>query len=185
MAKTPSAMPPLGTYAPAFALTDVISGKQVQLEKVAGKVGTVICFICNHCPYVKHIIHELPHMAHQYMPKGIQFITISSNDISQHPDDSPENMKKFAQEHQFPFVYLYDETQEVAAAYQARCTPDFFVFNHQLELVYRGQLDDARKGNDLPVTGESIRIALDCLINNKAIPDDQKPSLGCGIKWRA
>ncbi|MDP3705793.1 MAG: thioredoxin family protein [Legionellaceae bacterium] len=184
MAKTPSAMLPLGTLAPSFSLIDVVSEKQINLDKHAGKVATVIFFICNHCPYVKHIVDELPKLAHQYMPKGIQFIAINANDVTQYPDDSPENMKKLAMEYDFPFVYLFDETQEVAMAYQAKCTPDFFVFNNKLELVYRGQLDDARLGNTVEVTGESIRVALDALINNKAVPEDQKPSLGCSIKWK-
>ncbi len=184
MAKTPSAMLPLGTPAPEFVLTDVISGQSIRLTKHAGKVATVIFFICNHCPYVKHIAHELPNLAHDYSNKGVQFIAINSNDITQYPDDSPVKMQDFAKAYGIPFAYLFDETQEVALAYEAKCTPDCFVFDHDLQLVYRGQFDDARPGNDTAVTGNAIRVALNCLINKIAIPDNQKPSLGCGIKWK-
>lgn len=183
MAKTPSAMLPLGTQAPAFSLTDVISGTPIRLDKAAGETATVIFFICNHCPYVKHVIDELPRLAKDYMSKGVSFIAINSNDVIQYPDDSPENMKQFADEHQFPFVYLFDETQEVAMAYQAKCTPDFYVFDDKLQLVYRGQLDDSRLGNSIKTNGKSIRDALDCLIHHQPISAEQKPSLGCSIKW--
>lgn len=185
MAKTPSAMLPLGTDAPSFSLNDVVTNQQVRLESHKGRVGTVIFFICNHCPYVKHIIDELPKLARDYQDRGIQFIAINSNDVVRYPDDSPENMKKLAIEKNFPFVYLFDETQEVAKAYQAQCTPDFYVFDHALRLVYRGQLDDSRLGNTLPVTGESIRLALDNLIEGQPISESQRPSLGCSIKWKA
>lgn len=184
MAKTPSAMLPLGTEAPAFSLIDVISNKLIHLEEVAGNVATVIFFICNHCPYVKHIQHELPHIANDYKDKGVQFIAINSNDSTQYPDDSPENMLRVAKECHYPFPYLYDETQEVAKAYEAKCTPDFYVFNHELSLVYRGQFDNSRLGNNIKVTGVCIRNALDCLINNTPINEEQKPSLGCSIKWK-
>ncbi len=184
MAKTPSAMLPLGTDAPSFCLNDVITNQSIRLENHKGHLATVIFFICNHCPYVKHIIDELPKLSHDYQNKGIQFIAINSNDITRYPDDSPENMKKLAIEKSFPFVYLFDETQEVAKAYQAQCTPDFYVFDHALKLVYRGQLDNSRPGNTLPVTGESIRTALDNLIEGKAVSTQQQPSLGCSIKWK-
>lgn len=184
MAKTISAMLPLGNQAPMFNLNDVVSGRAIRLDKHKGDVATVIFFICNHCPYVKHIIDELPKLARDYLGRGAQFIAINANDVQQYPDDSPENMKKLALEKNFPFVYLYDETQDVAKAYQAQCTPDFYVFDQHLQLVYRGQLDDSRLGNTIPVTGKSIRTALDCLIENQPIPTDQQASLGCGIKWK-
>lgn len=184
MAKTESAMLALGTTAPSFALIDVVSQKLVTLEKAKGKVATIIAFICNHCPYVKHIQEELPRLANDFSKLGVAMIAINANDVSQYPDDSPEQMRITAQSLGFPFPYLYDETQEVALAYQARCTPDFFVFDHHLELVYRGQLDDARPANASPVNGASIREALQALINKKPIPVLQKPSLGCNIKWK-
>lgn len=184
MAKVPSAMLPLGTQAPDFLLTDTVSNEALSLKKVAGKCATVIFFICNHCPYVKHIIAELPIVANAYKDKKISFLAINSNDISSYPDDSPDNMKKLAQEYNFPFPYLFDETQEVAKAYDARCTPDFYIFDKNLELVYRGQFDDSRLGNNIKVTGNSIRQALDHILNNLTIPADQKPSLGCSIKWK-
>ncbi len=184
MAKVPSAMLPLGTHAPDFLLTDTISNKSLSLKKLAGKSATVIFFICNHCPYVKHIIAELPKVANAYKDKQVSFIAINSNDTSSYPDDSPENMQKLAKEYNFPFPYLFDETQEVALAYDARCTPDFFVFDKDLSLVYRGQFDDSRLGNNIKVTGNSLRRALDHILDNLTVPEDQKPSLGCSIKWK-
>lgn len=184
MAKTASTMLPLGTYAPQFSLIDVVSGKPVSLKGNKDALATVIMFICNHCPYVKHVNKELTRLANDYMCKEIRFIAINSNDIDKYPDDSPENMKKIALEQDYPFPYLFDETQEVAKAYQAACTPDFFVFNKDNMLSYRGQLDDSRPGNHIKVNGNSIRLALDCLLNNKPIPDLQKPSMGCNIKWK-
>lgn len=185
MSKTPSSMLPLGTQAPEFALIDVVSGETVRLNKQNKATGTVIMFICNHCPYVKHVNPELIRLANDYMHKGIRFIAINSNDIVNYPDDAPENMQKTALELGYPFPYLFDETQEVALAYQAKCTPDFFVFNKEHALVYRGQLDDSRMGNQIELTGNSIRDALDCLLENKLVPsEEQKPSLGCNIKWK-
>lgn len=184
MAKVPSAMLPLGTQAPDFLLTDTVSNKVLSLQKLAGKHATVIFFICNHCPYVKHIIAELPKVANTYQSKGVSFIAINSNDVARYPDDSPENMAKTAKSYNFPFPYLFDETQEVAQAYDARCTPDFYVFDKKLSLVYRGQFDDSRLGNNIMVTGDSIRRALDRLLDNLTVPEDQKPSLGCSIKWK-
>ena len=184
MAKVPSAMLPLGTRAPDFLLTDTISKKVMSLKKIAGKNATVIFFICNHCPYVKHIIAELPKVANAYSKKGVSFIAINSNDFSRYPDDSPENMAKIAENYNFPFPYLFDETQEVAQAYDARCTPDFYVFDSELSLVYRGQFDDSRIGNNIIVTGSSIRQALDRIIDGLSVPKEQKPSLGCSIKWK-
>lgn len=184
MSRTESFMLPLGTIAPNFELEDVISGKRVKLKETPDFVATVIMFICNHCPYVKHINTELTKLALEYMPKKIRFMAISSNDVENYPDDSPENMRITAQEEQYPFPYLYDETQEVAKAYNAACTPDFYVFDNKLSLVYRGQLDDSRPGNSIPVSGSSIRNALNCLLNNTTIDPVQKPSLGCNIKWK-
>lgn len=177
-------MLPLGTQAPDFLLVDTISGNQISLHSVNETTATVIMFICNHCPYVKHINPELARLADEYSAKGIRFIAINSNNTDAYPDDSPENMKQTAKEQHYPFPYLFDETQEVAKAYQATCTPDFFVFNPQLNLVYRGQLDDSRPGNMKEPNGASIRMALDCLLAKQPIPAEQKPSIGCNIKWK-
>lgn len=184
MAKTASNMVKLGTNAPDFQLRDVLSDRHVSLAEPKQYKATVIMFICNHCPYVKHINPELTILANDYLSKGVRFIAINSNDITNYPDDSPENMKISAAENHYPFPYLFDETQEVARAYQAACTPDFFIFNAQLSLAYRGQLDDSRPGNGIPVTGSSIRQALDCILNDTPINFVQKPSLGCNIKWK-
>ena len=184
MSKTPSAMLPLGTQAPDFSLINVINGEMTSLSANADQMATVIMFICNHCPYVKHVQPELSHLANDYSNKNIRFIAINANDTSQYPDDSPENMKTIALEQRYPFPYLFDETQEVAKAYQAKCTPDFFVFDKNLKLVYRGQFDESRLGNNIKVNGNSIRIAMDCLLANKPVPIEQKPSLGCNIKWK-
>lgn len=185
MVATPSQMIPLGTKAPAFELQDTISGEMISLDEIKSEKGTVVMFICNHCPYVKHVSSLLPELANEYMEKGISFVAISSNDVESYPDDSPDNMKKFAEEHNFPFPYLFDESQEVARAYSAVCTPDTFVFDGNMELVYRGQLDASRPKNDIPVTGKDIRAALDALLRGEPISQDQKPSIGCSIKWKA
>ncbi|HAZ7572591.1 thioredoxin family protein [Legionella sp. PATHC032] len=184
MARTLSNMLPLGTVAPHFELMDVVSGSKVKFRETPRYVATVIMFICNHCPFVKHINTELTQLANDYIPKGIRFLAINSNDVASYPDDSPENMMITAETHQYPFPYLFDETQEVAKAYNAACTPDFFVFDSDLSLVYRGQLDDSRPGNGIPVTGSSIRQALDYLLNNRPLDFEQKPSIGCNIKWK-
>ena len=184
MAKTESTMLPLGTKAPSFSLMDVVTGKAIHLKVEQTFSATVIMFICNHCPFVRHINTELSRLANDYIPKGVRFIAINSNDIGAYPDDSPELMKHTAIAHQYPFPYLFDETQEVALAYQAACTPDFYIFDHNLLLVYRGQLDDSRPGNNIPVTGASIRAALDNILENKEISQLQKPSIGCNIKWK-
>ncbi|KTD75015.1 thioredoxin family protein [Legionella waltersii] len=185
MAKTPSNMLPLGTEAPHFELNDVTTGHRVKISDTNKYKATVIMFICNHCPYVKHVNEELTRLANDYIPKGIQFVAINSNDIVNYPDDSPDLMKKSAELNRYPFPYVFDETQEVAEAYKAACTPDFYVFDSQLSLVYRGQLDDSRPGNGVPVTGDSIRRALDCVLQDKSVDIEQKPSLGCNIKWKA
>lgn len=185
MAKTASRMLPLGTKAPWFSLTDVVLNKTVQLSEPTGEKATIIFFICNHCPYVKHIQAELTRLAKDYIPQNIRFIAINSNNITDYPDDSPEHMKQVALEQGYPFPYVFDETQEIAKAYDAACTPDFYVFDEQLSLVYRGQLDDSRPGNAIPPTGQSIRDVLDALLTNTPVSSDQKPSIGCNIKWRA
>lgn len=183
MAVTPSTMIALGSKAPVFSLPDVVSGKTVSLYELSAK-ATVIMFICNHCPFVKHVNAELVRMANDYIPKGISFIAISSNDVINFPEDSPEKMKQNAKEFGFCFPYLYDGSQEVAKAYNAACTPDFFIYDKDLKLAYRGQLDDSRPSNGLPVTGKDMREALDLLLCGKDIPAEQKPSIGCNIKWK-
>lgn len=184
MAQTPSTMVSLGTKAPNFSLPDTVSGKNLSLENLKSEKATVIMFICNHCPFVKHVNKELVRLANDYIPKGISFIGISSNDVANYPEDSPEKMKQVAKELGYPFPYLYDESQEVARAYDAACTPDFFIYDKELKLVYRGQLDDSRPSNGIPVTGKDIRAALDCLLGGKLISSEQKPSIGCNIKWK-
>jgi thiol-disulfide isomerase/thioredoxin len=184
MARTPSAMVSLGTKAPGFTLTDTVSGRQFLFFDVKGKKGTVIMFICNHCPFVKHVNQELVKLANEYAVKGIGFAAINSNDAENYPDDSPDKMKEVALRLKYPFPYLFDETQEVAKAYNAACTPDFFIYDSEGHLVYRGQLDDSRPGSDIPVTGRDIRHALDSLLNNQPIPVEQRPSIGCNIKWK-
>jgi peroxiredoxin len=176
-------MLPLGTPAPDFTLPDTVSGKETSLADLQSDLATVIMFICNHCPYVKHVQPELVRLAGQYQPKGVAFIAISSNDVQKYPEDSPERMKEIAREWNFTFPYLYDASQEVARAYDAACTPDFYIFNRQMRLVYRGQLDDSRPGKG-ELTGKDIRAALDNLLAGKAISEDQKPSIGCSIKWK-
>lgn len=184
MARTPSNMLPLGTKAPEFNLIDAVSGEHYSLDHLKGPKGTLVIFMCNHCPFVIHVLDEIVNLAAEYKNKSIDTIAISSNDIENYPDDSPDKMKALAQKHDFTFPYLYDETQQVAKAYDAACTPDFYLFDNNLRLVYRGQLDNSRPGNGIPVTGEDLRKAIDSLLAGKTIPDDQKPSLGCNIKWK-
>ncbi|MBD0850966.1 thioredoxin family protein [Maribacter arenosus] len=183
MADTPSNMLPLGTKAPPFELMDTVSGKTLSLNGLKGEIGTIILFICNHCPFVIHINPEITKMAKEYQEKGISFIAISSNDIINYPQDAPHLMKQKAKEAGYGFPYLYDETQEVAKAYRAACTPDIYLFDKALGLVYRGQLDDSRPGNDIPVTGKDLRDAIEALIAGREINPNQKPSIGCSIKW--
>ena len=185
MARTPSNMIPLGTVAPGFTLYDTVSGDDLTLFELRGDVATVVYFICNHCPFVIHVNEELVRVANDYIPKKVSFIAISSNDIVNYPDDSPHLMRKRAQELNYPFPYLYDESQEVALAYDAACTPDIYVFDKNLKLSYRGQLDDSRPGNDIEVTGGDLRYALDCLVEGKENKNPQKPSIGCNIKWKS
>jgi peroxiredoxin len=184
MAAVPSKMIPLGTKAPDFSLPDTVSGKTLSLSKLKSQKATVIMFICNHCPYVKHVNHELVRLANDYIPKGVAFIAISSNDVAQYPEDAPDKMKEVAKRLGYPFPYLYDESQEVARAYDAACTPDIYIFDKDLKLAYRGQLDDSRPGSDAPVTGKDVRAALDNLLLGKSVSADQKPSIGCNIKWK-
>lgn len=184
MARTPSVMTPLGKKAADFILPDTVSGDELSLLQLKGKVATVLLFICNHCPYVKHVNAELVKLGNDYKNKGISFIAISSNDAARYPEDGPEQMKLVATQLKYPFPYLYDATQEIAKIYEAACTPDFFIFDEDLLLVYRGQLDDSRPGNEKPVTGTDIRRALDALVKGEAVSEDQKPSIGCNIKWR-
>lgn len=184
MARTPSNMIPLGITAPDFTLSDTISGKQFSLDELKSDKATLIMFICNHCPFVKHVNAELVRLANDYLPSGVKFIAISSNDAAAYPDDAPDKMKETALALRYPFPYLYDESQQVARAYDAACTPDFYLFDGQMKLVYRGQLDDSRPSTDLPVTGKDIRQALDCLLSGKPVDPLQKPSIGCNIKWR-
>ncbi|MCB4799734.1 thioredoxin family protein [Neotamlana laminarinivorans] len=184
MANTPSNMLPLGTKAPDFNLPDTISEKQISLKKLKGKNGTVIMFICNHCPFVIHVNKTVVNLANAYAEKGISFIAISSNDVVNYPQDAPDKMKLHAKANNYPFPYLYDENQEVAKAYDAACTPDFYLFNAELHLVYRGQFDDSRPGNNLPVTGKDLKHAIECLLNNTINETTQKPSIGCNIKWK-
>lgn len=184
MAQTPSNMLPLGTRAPDFALPDTVSGRNLSRDQLRGARGTVVLFICNHCPFVKHINAGLVGAARDYKPKGIAFVAISSNDVANHPDDSPDMMKVVAEQLGYPFPYLYDASQDVAKAYQAACTPDLYLFDANLACVYRGQFDDARPGNSQPVTGKDLRAAMDALLGGQPVDPAQKPSVGCNIKWK-
>ncbi|MCG1035988.1 thioredoxin family protein [Polaribacter sargassicola] len=184
MARTESNEFAVGTKAPDFTLINTVDNSLVTLQEAKGEKGTVIMFICNHCPFVIHVNEELVKMANEYQQKGIGFIAISSNDVENYPQDSPELMKELAKTEKYPFPYLYDETQEVAKAYDAACTPDFYVFDAGLKAVYHGQLDDSRPGNGKPVTGKDLRSSMDNLLENKSIIESQKPSMGCGIKWK-
>ncbi len=184
MALTPSRMLPLGTKAPAFELIDTITGEKMSLEELKSPIATVIMFICNHCPFVKHIQTGLAEFAKKFQAKDISFIAINSNDITAYPEDAPDKMRELAKKLNFTFPYLFDETQAVAKAYDAACTPDFYIFDRDLKCVYRGQFDDSRPGNTVPVTGDSIRAALENILAGKTVDPHQKPSIGCNIKWR-
>lgn len=184
MARTPSNMLPLGTKAPQFELPDAISGKTFNLNELKSDKATVIMFICNHCPFVKHVDEGIVSLAKDYQSKGVSFIAIGSNDVENYPQDSPELMKVEAEKVGYPFPYLYDENQAVAKAYDAACTPDFYVFDTDLKCAYRGQLDDSRPGSGVPVTGKDLRAALDEILAGKEVSATQIPSLGCNIKWK-
>jgi peroxiredoxin len=183
MVKTASTMLPLGTEAPHFSLPDA-DGKKVSLHDFANAPALLIVFMCNHCPYVKHIASGLARLADDYQPRGVAVVGINSNDVETHPDDSPAKMAEEIKARGYTFPYLYDATQCVATAYRAACTPDFFVFDKDHKLVYRGQMDSSRPGSGIPVTGEDLRAALDAVLAKKPVSFNQKPSLGCNIKWR-
>ena len=182
MVKTASTMLPLGTKAPDFSLPNV-DGSTVSLSNLADSKGLVVIFMCNHCPFVIHLRSELAAFAKEYQEKGLAVVGISSNDVSTHPDDSPEKMKEEAAAAGYTFPYLYDESQDVAKAYRAACTPDFFVFDSEQTLAYRGQFDDSRPGNELPITGADLRAACDAVLAGQDASAEQKPSIGCNIKW--
>lgn len=184
MAETPSTMLPLGTKAPDFTLQDVQTNQFISLNDAKSSTATVIMFICNHCPYVKLILDKLVAVAKEYQTKNIAFIAISSNDIQYRPEDGPEGMRQVAKAHGFTFPYLYDETQAIAKAYQAACTPDFYVFDNDLRCVYRGRFDEATPGNGKPVTGHDLSTALQQIIAGQSVNSKQYPSVGCNIKWK-
>jgi len=184
MARTPSTMLDLGPRLPALSLPDAVSGKTVTEAAARGKVA-VVMFICNHCPFVKHVLDELDRLDAAYSPQGVQLVAINSNDVEAHPDDAPEHMKALAVSRGWTFPFLYDASQEVAKAFRAACTPDFYVFDRSGALVYRGQLDDSRPGNDVPVTGHDLRAAIDATLAGTPVAAEQRPSLGCNIKWKA
>ncbi|EDZ68568.1 Redoxin superfamily [Nitrosococcus oceani AFC27] len=174
----------LGTQAPDFQLLEPATGRTVSLADFKGAGGLLVIFMCNHCPYVKHISSALSQFAREYQPKGLAIVGISVNDVENYPDDSPEKMAEEVEAQGYIFPYLYDETQEIAKAYKAACTPDFFLFDKNHKLVYRGQFDDSRPGNDLPVTGEDLQTAVKAVLSGQPIPNEQRPSMGCNIKWK-
>jgi thiol-disulfide isomerase/thioredoxin len=174
----------LGTPMPDFALTDAVTGKEVTQEAFAGNKASLVMFICNHCPFVKHVVDELTRLGADYLGKGVGIVAINSNDIENYPQDDPEQMKKLATEEGWKFPFLLDDTQRVAKAFTAACTPDFFLFDGNAKLVYRGQLDDSRPDGDAPLTGADLRAAIDAVLAGASVPSDQKPSMGCNIKWK-
>lgn len=184
MARTPSTMLSLGTKAPDFSLPDSVSGKMISLGDFEGKKGLLVIFLCQHCPFVKHVKTQLAKIGHDYIPQNLGIVAISANDVENYPDDSPANLKLMAEEEGFNFPVCYDESQEVAKTYQAACTPDYYLFDAEFKLVYRGQLDDSRPSLDIPVTGKDLRTAIENLLAGKPISEEQKPSLGCNIKWK-
>jgi peroxiredoxin len=184
MVLTPSTMLGLGTQAPDFSLPNVVTGKQVSLADFSGKKALLVMFICQHCPYVVHIKKELGRLGKRYTGSEAALVAISANDAQNYPQDAPENLKKFAKSEGYSFPFLYDESQTVAQAYTAACTPDFFLFDQQRKLVYRGQLDDSRPENGKPLNGKDLRAALDAVLADQPVSSDQKPSIGCNIKWK-
>ena len=184
MAAAESNMLPLGTKAPYFQLYDTISKDMVSLNDIKSDKATVVMFICNHCPYVHHVMKKLLKTAYEYMEKGVSFVAISSNDIENYPQDHPDLMKMIADMCQFPFPYLYDETQTVANEYKAACTPDFYIFNKDLKLVYRGRFDETRPQMGVKPTGKDLKKALDAILENREVDPKQFPSIGCSIKWK-
>jgi peroxiredoxin len=184
MALTESTMLPLGTIAPDFALADVVTGTTVRRDDFRGKKALLVLFICTHCPYVKHVEKGLAALGRDYAGKPLGIAAISSNDVTTHPADSPAGLKQQAETYGFVFPYLYDETQAVALAYKAACTPDIFLFDAEFRLVYRGQFDGSRPGSEIPVTGQDLRAVIDLVLTDKPVPKDQRPSIGCNIKWK-
>ena len=184
MARTPSTNIALGFKAPEFTLPNTLTGQNISLNEMKSEKATVIIFMCNHCPYVVHVMEEIVNLSNNYIEKGISFIGISANDVENYPDDSPDKMKDLAEEMGFNFPYLHDESQDVAKAYDAACTPEFHVFDKDLKCVYRGQLDSSRPNSDIPVTGVDLRKALDNILNNIPVDPNQIPSIGCNIKWK-
>ncbi|MBK9734872.1 MAG: thioredoxin family protein [Saprospiraceae bacterium] len=184
MALTESKMVELSTSAPSFSLADTVTGLKKSYEDICGSAGTVVMFLCNHCPYVIHVNEELVRIAKEYLPKGIGFVAISSNDVTEYPDDDPDKMRLIAKVLKYPFAYLYDESQEVAKAYEAACTPDIFVFDKNRKLYYRGRLDESRPGNDKPLNGKDLRLSLDLLLREEGPLLKQYPGAGCNIKWK-
>jgi peroxiredoxin len=174
----------LGTLAPAFSLPDVTTGEIVSLDTFKDKKAVLVMFICNHCPYVVHVRDELAKLGKDYKDKDIGIVAISANDAKKYPADAPEKLKEMAKKVGFTFPFLYDESQEIAKKYSATCTPDFFLFDKDRKLVYRGQLDDSRPGSDVKVTGKDLRAAIEAVLADKPVPKDQKPSVGCNIKWK-
>jgi len=185
MALTSSTMLPLGTKAPAFSLMDLVSGKKISLDTFADKRGLLVMFICAHCPYVKHVQNELARLGRDYLDKDVGIVAISANDVVSQPDDAPDKLKAMARNLGFNFPYCFDETQEFAKAYTAACTPDFFLFDKDRKLVYRGQLDDSRPENGKSNDGRDLRTAIDAVLAGRPVASGQKPSLGCNIKWRS
>ncbi len=183
MSVTPSTMLELGTEAPDFELPDT-KGNQVSLNDFEDAEVLVVVFMCNHCPFVKHAREEMINIAEEYKTRGVAFVAINSNDVENHPEDSPQQMEIEAERYGYPFPYLYDESQEVAKKYRAACTPDFFVFDRQRKLAYRGQMDDSRPGNDKPCDGSDLRQALDTVLEGGEVKKEQRPSMGCNIKWK-
>ncbi|HEX8071270.1 MAG TPA: thioredoxin family protein [Pyrinomonadaceae bacterium] len=184
MARTPSTMVALGTEAPAFNLPDVTTGREVSLADFAGRKGLLVMFISRHCPYVQHVKDELAQLGRDFVERGLGIVAVSANDIIGYPDDAPERLKELADELGLNYPVCFDESQETAKAYEAACTPDFFLFDAARRLVYRGQLDDSRPGNDKPVTGRDLRAAIEAVLNDRPVNPEQRASLGCNIKWR-
>jgi len=185
MVAVPSVMLTLGTRLPDFALTDTVTGRTVSPVDFADRDALLVMFICNHCPFVKHVLTEIGSVAGEYLSRNVGIVAISSNDVAAYPADAPDEMRNLARSQGWTFPYAFDETQEVARAFQAACTPDFYVFDGSRRLVYRGQLDDSRPSNDVPVTGHDLRAALDAVLGGEQVPAQQKPSIGCNIKWKA
>lgn len=184
MAATASNMLALGTSAPNFSLPEVVSGRTISLQQFAGMRGLLVMFLCAHCPYVKYVEQELARLGHDYAVKGLGIVAISSNDATAYPEDALEGLRAQSLRNRFTFHYLYDETQEVARAYHAACTPDYFLFDSSSKLVYRGQLDASRPGNNIPVDGRDLRAAIDAVMAGKPIATEQRPSIGCAITWK-